>query len=400
MSDSDSVEIPTISKNTDELELKESAEQVLIKTEPTEKHGVGWFLKKYSKKYIPNSELSGTELEAPPKVTGNHDIILRYLRFIPIILGALFIGSFFWDFPNQKLQIFGLELALAGVLRITSVSGLIGYGTNWLAVTMLFQPRAKRPIFGQGLIPAQRERVIFRMAQNVSKELINADIIKERINESGAIRRYQEKTTETVKEILQDEEFKKDLRQILKSHLNKIVESDEIREKAATAISQKVEEYAGSGFKGMALKTYRFFKEDEFKMHIEKAIADLPNSIDHAFSDLDLLLNKIPEKMDKHSDQIEDWATTTIMGMVERIDIYGMIKTNMERFDDTRLETLIKSSSNEQLNYIKYLGGVLGFFGGLIIWQPLWSLLTFGLILLVLVGIDVVLFNSRVARAA
>ena len=306
------------------------------------------FVNKYSKKYIPQSDGKLIETEVPPLVRGNHDIILKYLRFIPLILASLFALSFFWDFPSQVLKLFGLELPLSGVLRITAVSGLIGYGTNWLAVTMLFQPRTKRPIFGQGLIPAQRERVIFRMAQNVSKELINADIIKQRIKESGAIKKYQERTTETVKEILSDEEFKADLRDILRVHLDKIVSSDEVREKAAKIISEKVEEYAGSGFKGIALKTYRFFREDDFKKQIEKAIADLPKSIDHAFADLDLLLNKIPEKMETHSDKIEEWASSTIMGMVERVDIYGIIKTNMEQFDDSRLEYLIKSSSNKQ----------------------------------------------------
>jgi hypothetical protein len=65
-----------------------------------------------------------------------------------------------------------------------------------------------------------------------------------------------------------------------------------------------------------------------------------------------------------------------------------MILENMQRYDERQLEELIKNSSNEQLNYIKYLGGVLGFFGGLVIWQPLPALLTFGAAGLLVFGID------------
>ena len=53
--------------------------------------------------------------------------------------------------------------------RMLSVSGLIGPLSDWLAVAMLFQPRYRRPIFGQGLIWGQRERVIALLAQAISE---------------------------------------------------------------------------------------------------------------------------------------------------------------------------------------------------------------------------------------
>ena len=89
----------------------------------------------------------------------------------------------------MSFQVWNDSVALDGLLRMLSVSGLIGFLTNWLAVAMLFQPRQRRPIFGQGLIPAQRELVIARLAQAISERLINAQLIHQQIETSGLITR-------------------------------------------------------------------------------------------------------------------------------------------------------------------------------------------------------------------
>jgi uncharacterized membrane protein YheB (UPF0754 family) len=56
------------------------------------------------------------------------------------------------------------------------VGALVGYGTNWLAVRMLFRPRKR--IFGiQGLIPKRRTEIATKIAATVERELIRpADI--------------------------------------------------------------------------------------------------------------------------------------------------------------------------------------------------------------------------------
>ena len=68
---------------------------------------------------------------------------------------------------------------------------------------------------------------------------------------------------------------------------------------------------------------------------------------------------------------------------------------NMQRNDERQLEDLIKNSSNEQINYIKYLGGVLGFFGGLVIWAPLPALVLFGGAGAVVFALDAALYRIR-----
>jgi len=334
-------------------------------------------------------------VEEPPRTVGAHARALPYLRAIPVLLAALFGLSFVWDFPGVTLAALGYTLALDGLLRITAVSGLIGFLTNWLAITMLFHPRKKRPIFGQGLIPAQRERVIFRLAKAVSEELINEEIIKQKIEESQVIPKYREMALSVTHSVLEDPEFRAELKDLTADYVNQVLGSEEVRRKIVDFTIRKIEEHTHQSLGGLALKAYRFVNEDDFQRRIDQAVRELPRSLDTALDEMDHLLDRIPEALAARSDEIEDWATKIVLGFVENLDVYGMIISNMRQYDERKLEALIKSSSNEQLNYIKYLGGVLGFFGGLVIWRPLLALAVFGTLGLLLYGLDAVVLRRR-----
>jgi hypothetical protein len=84
---------------------------------------------------------------------------------------------------------------------------------------------------------------------------------------------------------------------------------------------------------------------------------------------------------------------------IQQIDVYGLLIANMKKLDEERLERLIKNdTSNEQFNYIKDLGGILGFFGGLVIWQPVPALIVFGVLGLSLWLLDAMLLRARKLR--
>jgi hypothetical protein len=350
---------------------------------------------RYVRYHMPPPHPKERQPTEPPRLVGSHARLLPFLQIVPATLASLFVLSFIWDFPGMSLVLFGLVLPLEGLLRIASVAGLIGFVTNWLAITMLFNPREARPIFGQGLIPAQRERVIYRLAQAVSEELINETIIKQRIEDSGVIPRYRQLALGVAREVIEDPGFRLELKAIVSDYVEQVLTSDEVRERMVTFTIEKIEEYAGQGLGGLALKTYRYLNEADFKRRIDEAVANLPGSVDSVLDELDHMLDRIPGKLEAQSEQIETWATKAITGFVENLDVYDMIVTNMNQYDDSKLETLLKRTSNEQLNYIKYLGGVLGFFGGLVIWQPLLSLSVFAAVGGVLYGLDVMLMRRR-----
>ena len=355
-------------------------------------------LARYISRHLPPLPKASGPVQEPPRSVGAHARLLPFLQIIPWLLGLLFALSFVWDFPGAVISAFGYTLGLEGLLRILSVSGLIGFFTNWLAITMLFNPRERRPIFGQGLIPAQRERVIFRLAKAVSEELINEQIIKAKIEESGIISKYRDVTLAVTRGVVEDPEFRQELKALTSGYLETVLGSEEVRRRIAEFLGEKLEEFAGRGFTGFALRAYRFLNEDDFQRRIETAVHELPSNLDTALDELDALLDRIPEKIEARSEDIERWVTRVVLGFVENLDVYDIIVSNIERYDERKLEALIKTTSNEQLNYIKYLGGVLGCIGGLVIWRPFLALGLFVAVGGLLFAIDEVLFRRKAAR--
>lgn len=355
-------------------------------------------LSTYVRRHAPPAQDGEKRIPEPPRLAGSHAALLPLLQLIPWVLGLTFAVSFVWDFPGMQLTVFGTVLPLEGLLRIVAVSGLIGFVTNWLAITMLFNPRVERPLFGQGLIPAQRERVIYRLATAVSEELINEEIIKQKIEENQIIPKYREMALGVTRGVLEDPEFRSDLKALTSGYLQTVLTSPEVRTRIVAFIVEKIEAYVGQGVGGLALKAYRYVNEEDFTRRIDAAIEALPTQLDVVLDEMDALLDRIPEKIESRSEDIEAWATRVVLGFVENLDVYNMVMSNMMAYDEGRLEDLIKKSSNEQLNYIKYLGGILGAFGGLVIWQPVPALVTFGVVGGVLYAADEIIF--RVRRAA
>ncbi len=106
-----------------------------------------------------NNLPANVKTPAAPAVRKKIHPLFLVLKLFPWLLCAGFAASFFWGFPSQTVYLWTLELRLEGLLRTLSVSGLIGYLTNWIAITMLFRPVYKRPLLGQGLIPAQKIKI-------------------------------------------------------------------------------------------------------------------------------------------------------------------------------------------------------------------------------------------------
>lgn len=356
-------------------------------------------LVRYLKRHLPKEEPKPVVVDTPPRVIGTHAKLLPLMQVIPWLLGSGFVISFLWDFNGMSFSILGYTLELGGLLRILSVSGLIGFVTNWLAITMLFNPRVSRPLLGQGLIPAQRERVIYRLSKAISDELLNETIIKQKIEESGVIPKYRGMAVSVARGVLEDEEFRDDLKRVTVDYVNQLISSDDVREKMVSFTIAKLEEQLGEGISGMALKLYRFAKEDDFRKKLDKAIRDLPTSLDHVLDGMDDMLDKLPGRIEERSEQIENWATQVILGFVEQLDVYDMVMTNMKSYDDRKLEDLLKKTSNEQLNYIKYLGGILGSIGGLVIWKPVFAIILLGSIGLVLFLVDESILRLQQRRA-
>lgn len=318
----------------------------------------------------------------PVKPPAKHSFILFILQLVPWLLALLFGVSFIWDFDGYAVGIPGFRYPLDGLLRIISISGLIGFLTNWIAITMLFRPSKKRPLLGHGLIPAHKERIAFRLASAVSEDLINPEIIKRKIHESGIITRYREKSLDWFKNIIDDPGFRTDIKNWVVEYSNDILADPDIRSNLARqAISEIDEALVNRSLEKAALKTYTFLRGREMQDIIEDAIAEIPAAVEKGLDNLDHVLDKLPEKIDEQAEAIEEMVTILLYKLVNQLDVHALVEDNLKNYDEGRLENMIRGATNEQLRYIQYLGAVLGTIGGFVIWQPAVSL---GLILVLL----------------
>ncbi len=365
-----------------------------IITERTKEFGkqLWGIVEKQIEKTSPN-RTKALEKVAPPKDQSEHKLLLKLLLLFPLLLLGTFITSFFWDFNGMQTTVFGYLVEFEGLMRILSISGLIGFLTNWLAITMLFRPSKKRPVFGQGLVPKQKDRIAYRLAAAVSEDLINPDIIKQKIQESQAISKYREQATEYIRQVIDDPEFRAELKILAVSYVDEMIAEPEVRANIAETIIHQIENnIEENSFEKVALKAYSFIKGQEMQTLVEDALVKLPGGVEKGLDKLDDFLDTLPDRIDAHSTTIENVVTSLLYKLINQLDVHSLVEDNLREYDEQRLEKLIKNASNDQLRYIQYLGAVLGTLGGFIIWKPIGSLLLLMLIFSVTFGIDTLLY--------
>lgn len=332
--------------------------------------------------------------EIPERFEYRRKGFLYLLTLFPYLLLLTFLGSLIWDFQGVSAVVFGYFLNFEGILKIVSVSGLIGFLTNWLAITMLFKPSQKRPILGHGLIPAQKDRIAYRLAQAVSEDLINPEIIKRKIHESQVISKYREQATVYLKGIIDSPEFRFELKQWVVNYVDDMIADPEIRTAIAEKILVEIEEsLEGKSIEKVALKAYSFVKGQEMQEIIEESLTRIPTSIESGLDRLDDLLDRLPEKIDEHSEVIENVVTSLLYKLVNQLDVHALVEDNLRKYDEQRISDIIRGATNEQLRYIQYLGAVLGTIGGLVIWEPFISVLILGFLTVLILGLDALLFR-------
>ncbi|MFY0699080.1 MAG: DUF445 family protein [Balneola sp.] len=372
--------------------MAEQQEKNII-TERTKEYGKQFWgiLQKQIEKQT-DSEQDPVSRISPPKKEGKYKILLKLLFLFPLLLIGTFITSFYWDFNGVQTTVMGFSIEFEGLMRILSISGLIGFLTNWLAITMLFRPAKRRPIFGQGLVPAQKDRIAFRLAAAVSEDLINPDIIKQKIQESNAISKYRAQATEYIREVIDDPEFRTDLKALAVNYVDEMVAQPEVRANIAESIIHQIENnIEENSFEKVALKAYSFIKGQEMQTLVEDALTKLPGGVEKGLDKLDSFLDTLPDKIEANSSTIENIVTSLLYKLINQLDVHALVEDNLREYDEQRLEKLIKNASNDQLQYIQYLGAVLGTLGGFIIWKPIGSLVLLVLIISITLGLDILL---------
>lgn len=319
------------------------------------------------------SKKPGTPAPEPKETPGTG---LRLLMLLPWLLGAGFAASFFWDFEGIILSIAGLELPLEGLLRMISISGLIGFSTNWIAIQMLFYPRKKRPLLRQGLIPAQKEKIARRLSAAVERELINPELIKQEFIDTGILHGYINKLIDEARELFDDAEFQKDVNELTAGYIRRTLANRQVQERLTDQAERVINEnMSKSAVDRSALKMYLLFKGKTLRKVIQEALDNMPGYMDDIQIPLQELGGRLPLRLRKDRARVEQLFISVLGRVVDTIDIRKIAEDSLHRYDEEKLERIIRGATDTHLNYIKYLGGLIGMIGGLVIWNPVLSLM-------------------------
>lgn len=350
-------------------------------------------------RHFPLSDLLGDAAATPDgrslfnaqRVSAGKRLFIRFLAVLPYICGVGFIAAL-WVPADSPYA------ALAAFVSMVSVSGLIGFGTNWLAIKMLFRPVQKHPLLGQGLIPAQREVIIHSLARGMHTHILSQELILRRMQESGFMARITHVFLDGTSEMLRDAEVLAALHTLIRTEASEYLAQETVRQQLRDTIEAKIEENLDSGVKKLALQTYKRVSRADYDQAIERLIDQLPNLVVETMQKFDGELERLAAYIQAKKPETEAYVANTLAELLHRIDIAGLLRKQMAHFDEARLERMIWDATNEQLRYIQDLGTILGMLGGLLIWQPRTMAAVFVLLGAAIWGLDALLMRLQAAK--
>lgn len=266
-----------------------------------------------------------------------------------------FVASFLWDWN--------------GLVRACAVSGVIGFGTNWIAIKMLFWPRESRPVFGHGLIPSQRDDLVDKVANEVLENLINEELILAKIHQTRIVNRFTSAAIGKLRQVAEDPEFKSDLQQVVLTYVGEVTRDEGFRERLAARAEQSLEQLAGDRFRGWMIRRLRELWRGPLIDLLNQEIERLDSTLSEGMGQLEHVAERLPATLEAHQDEVDKVLTDMLVGLVHEVDLREIIYDQLSGVTPQQLETSFLEFSDDKLSYITLLGGIFGVIGGtLIIW--------------------------------
>lgn len=282
----------------------------------------------------------------------------------------------------------------AQVWFAVSISGLVGFGTNWIAIKMLFHPRV-RVLGTQGVIPARRADLARAVAATIEEHLISADRMHKLLVETGAVSRTLESLSDKLPGLLSDPAARhlahNEIRRLIQQAVSTVSEDARTRLKKkmrSTGLAAASGAAATAAFGPIAgLFAVGAAKSGVMDPLVDKVLNDMVDELQGSGA-LDRAAAGIVEEMPKAAKsllsnselkgRLTELVSHASEDLLGAIDVKGLIETELLAHDDAELEALIDRVASNELVFIQVIGGVLGAFAGLALIWP-WLLAPFGL---------------------
>ncbi len=280
------------------------------------------------------------------------------------------------------------------------IATVIGYGTNYIAVKMLFRPRNEVKLWGHtlpftpGAIPKGKPRLARAIGNVVGNTLITKEDIKEKLLSDTLKNRVTEKSEEILTARIKDEIIALSKADEEKYLSVKEKTSATITAKIMTAVgefgvSELISEESGKVIKEKISGTmFKMFVTDDLIKTATKMVGDEvqkyidENGAKFVREQVDKKLDESEEKtlyellngvgIDKEkinnaiSSSYEQAIDKTLDKLFEKLDIAKMIEDKINAMDMDQLEQLVMKVMKKELDTIVNLGAVIGFLLGVV----------------------------------
>jgi uncharacterized membrane-anchored protein YjiN (DUF445 family) len=330
----------------------------------------------------------------------------RILAAAGLMLGVLTIAG-------GVLQYVFIDALWTHIWFAVAISGLVGFGTNWVAIKMLFHPRVK--VLGvQGVVPARRLELARSVGETLEEHLISGDRMHKLLVGSGAVDEAMDKLAKHLPRLLDDpgsrELITREVRDTIQQTMGDVIVSAKakLKEKARSNFSAVV---AGSTAAMSLGPLAGVMAAGAMKSGMLDGIVDklVDNMADEMRKDggMDGAARGIVKALPARAEQI--LADHGLRGrlielfegmasdLVNAVDVAGLVEQELLGRDENELEALIDRVASNELVFIQVAGGLLGMVAGLALIWP-WLLLPMGVVFLILVLIARMAEKKHVAK--
>lgn len=189
-----------------------------------------------------------------------------------------------------------------GLILIPLISAFIGWFTNWIAIKMLFHPKAPKKMLGitiQGIFPKRQQQFAEKLGKLVSNELLSFQDIRNKMTDPNQVQHIMP---------------------VVETHMDHF-----LRHKLATEIPMI----------GMLIG--------------ERTIAQLKTVF---MVELETLFPAILQAYMKNMEQ--------------ELNLEKIVSEKVSQFSSDKLEEVLKGIMAKEFRFVEILGGVLGFLIGLV----------------------------------
>lgn len=331
---------------------------------------------------------------------GIHAVKRSILRVIlslsPLVCVLGMWVSFFWDLGPEYAWDTGLHvISFEHTLRILSGAGITGYAVNWLILKMLFFPQQRRPVWGQGLIPANKEKLLHQIAAGIHNNLLNERLIRRRLKDSGFIGRFNEFAFNGATSLLHDQDFRSDLKTWIRTYAEEYFGSEQVKASITEKIDHTLSEKMKGGVKSLVFNLYKKMRPEEYEQALVNLVDAVPRVVEDALCQVEKQLPEALVSLERLRPRSEAYLTLLVRSILNKIDLEAILRSQLAHFDERKVESFLRKDGSGRLSLIYNLGTIIGIGGGLFIIEPLGMALVAMMMITVLWVVDIILYRFQ-----